>query len=181
MNVEKFLELKKAVEEAGYSDEVKWAEEMKLCENADAFAAEYVWVVISSGMKNQIARQIYDRVMLAYGMGKAISSVFRNVKKVAAIENMLADRVRLFDEYQKAEDKVEWLFRLPFIGEITKWHLAKNLGMDVCKPDRHLMRIAVAKYGMTPKKMCETLAKETGLRVATVDQVIWRAANLGLV
>jgi hypothetical protein len=52
--------------------------------------------------------------------------------------------------------------------------------MDVCKPDRQLMRIA-GRYRMTPEELCSTLAKKTGERIGTVDSVIWRAANLGMI
>ena len=60
---------------------------------------------------------------------------------------------------------------------ITCWHLAKNYGHDCAKPDRYLTRIAGAEG---THDLCARLAKETGDRIATVDLVIWRAANLGL-
>jgi len=71
-----------------------------------------------------------------------------------------------------------FLASLPWIGEITKYHLGKNLGtLDTAKPDRHLVRIAGAEGAHA---LCARLARATGDKVATVDVVIWRAANLGL-
>lgn len=75
---------------------------------------------------------------------------------------------------------MEYLQTLPWICPITKYHLTKNLGLDVCKPGRHLVRIA-GDYDMTPEELCEKLSKEAGDRVAMVDNGIWRAANLGFI
>src|SRR5204862_28581 len=43
-----------------------------------------------------------------------------------------------------------WLTRCPYIGPVTCWHLAKNVGMDVVKPDRHLVRMAQASGARDP-------------------------------
>lgn len=179
MKIELFRELKQKVIEAGYADEIVWAENIK-CRHSTDFFAEYVWVVISSGMKNQVAKRIYIKVMAAIIDKVPIQDVFGHAGKVKAIYYVAANLKELYLEYRMAGNKVEFLKGLPWIGDITKWHLAKNLGLDVVKPDRHLTRIAEG-YGTTPAKMCERLAKEVGCRVATVDQIIWRAANLGFV
>jgi hypothetical protein len=52
--------------------------------------------------------------------------------------------------------------------------------MDFCKPERQLKRVA-GKYGKTPEEFCTELAKKTGDRIGTVDTVMWRAANLGMI
>ena len=44
----------------------------------------------------------------------------------------------------------------------------------------HLERVA-SHYQTTPDALCMALAAATGDRVATVDVVIWRACNLGIV
>ena len=73
-----------------------------------------------------------------------------------------------------------YLESIPWIGGITKYHLAKNLGFDCCKPDRHLVRIS-KEYNTSPEELCKRISEATGDRVATVDLVIWRVANLGLI
>lgn len=176
---DKYLKLRQKVKDAGYGDEIAWAENIKCRHSADFFA-EYVWVVISSGMKNQIAQKIYMKVMAAIIDRVPINTVFRHWAKVRAINHVLAHQRELYFEYLMANDKLAWLETLPHIGSITKYHLAKNLGLDVCKPDRHLVRIATG-YGLTPQKLCQRLARETGSRVAVIDQVLWRAANLGFI
>lgn len=174
-----FLELKSELQQRGYSDEIKWAETLEPCDGAGAFFDEYVWVVLSSGMKNQVARMIQERIYKAWAARKATSTAFRHVGKVAAIDYVKEHRAELFAGYRLSADKLEFLKTLPWIGDITKYHLAKNLGADVVKPDRHLVRIA-KKYGVDCFELCRRLAAATGMRIAAVDQVLWRAGNLGL-
>ncbi len=180
MNKERFMELRKKVIDAGYGDEIAWQESLKPCENATEFFGQYMWVVLSAGMKNQIARIIESRIHQAWDNGLPTSSGFGHKGKVRAIDHVLLNRERIFLEYQNSSNKVEYLVTLPWIGDITKWHLAKNLGLDSAKPDRHLVRIAEG-LKTSPLELCKRLAVATGYRIATVDLIIWRAANLGFV
>ncbi len=179
MDITKFTELKQRVIDAGFSDEITWAENIK-CRHSSDFFAEFVWVVVSSGMKNQIAEKIYKRVMAALVDRVPINTVFRHEGKVKAINHVLANLKELYFEYLMADDKLTWLEGLPYIGSITKYHLAKNLGLDIAKPDRHLVRIS-NEYNTTVQELCLKLAQETKSKVAVIDQVIWRAANLGFI
>ena len=179
MKTETFLELRQKVIDAGFQDEITWAENIR-CRDSSDFFAEYVWVVISGGMKNQVAQKIHSRVMVAIIDRVPINTVFRHWGKVKAINQVLANLKEIYCEYLMDNDKLSWLQTLPYIGPITKYHLAKNLGLDAAKPDRHLARIADS-YGMNTQELCEKLARETGGKVAVVDQIIWRAANLGFI
>ncbi len=178
MKREDLLSLRQRVIDAGYGSEIIWAESLKPCDEPEVFCWEYIWVVINAGMKNQIARQIFEKVRTALSLGLSAGTVFHHEGKVAAIDKMWATYHQEFEQYQLADDKLAHLKSLPWIGDITKYHLAKNLGFDVAKPDRHLIRIAI-QYQTTPQALCTRLAQETGYRIATVDQIIWRAANLG--
>jgi len=180
MNKEIFMELKQRVISAGYGDEIAWQESLKLCDNADEFFAQYMWVVLSSGMKNQIARLIETRILKAWHEGKSTASAFNHKGKVKAIDHVRANKVGYFVEWSRVDNQLEYLAKLPYIGPITKYHLAKNLGLDVVKPDRHLVRIATEKK-TTPEALCRALADDTGYRISTVDLIIWRSANLGYV
>ncbi len=179
MDVKLYLDLKDEIIRRGYAEEVDWSESVKPCISAVDFFCEYAWVVINSGMKNQVAEGIWRKVRKALAGGRSASAVFGHIGKCAAIDKGFRNREDIFLQYQAALDKIEYLKSLPWIGDITKWHLAKNLGFNVCKPDRHLVRIAGAE-GTTCQEMCKRLADATGDRIATVDMVIWRAANLGL-
>jgi len=183
MTLTDYIKLKHEVIERGYLKEILWYTQLKSCSNADDFAAQAIWVILASGMKEQIARIIEKRVWIAINDGKNISTVFRHPGKVMAIEHIWNKREQLFQKYceiSQSSDKLEFLESLPWIGKITKYHLAKNLGAEVCKPDRHLVRIA-AEYGTDPNSLCHKLAEESQDRVTVVDVVLWRAANLGMI
>lgn len=180
MLTQDYLSLKEKIVEAGYACDIEWAENVKPCDNADDFFAEYMWVVLNSGMKNQVAHKISEKIWRSFRFGGQAINVFGHEGKAKAIDYMRENRVIFFASYLHAADKITFLKSLPWIGEITKWHLAKNLGHDCCKPDRHLTRIS-KQYSTTPEGLCKRLSEETGDRIALVDLVIWRAANLGLI
>ncbi len=175
-----FMGLKKRLEAEGYADEIKWSENLKWCETPDDFFREYMWVVLSSGMKNQIARLIETRILTAWEKRETTSSAFGHKGKVKAIDEVSNHRVYYFRQWRQAEDKLEYLATLPWVGDITKFHLAKNLGMDIAKPDRHLVRIAKLYGEDSCFQLCRNISSITRLRVATVDLIIWRASNLGI-
>lgn len=180
MTPERYQEIRAAIAAAGYADEIAWAEGVKAPETPEDFAGEAIWVILCSGMKEQIARKISDKVWSAINDGLPVRSVFGHDGKAAAIETIWRDRETLFDSFKRASDKVDFCQRLPWIGYITKWHLAKNCGVDCAKPDIHLTRLATY-YGTTPASLCASLATATGDRIATVDLVIWRACNLEII
>ena len=173
-----YLDLRKQIQNFGFAHEIEWAQNVPPVTDTRHFWGEFSWVVINSGMKNQIARMIWDKVRPAVLAGQSAKTVFGHKGKAAAIDYVYQNRERLLQEYQAAPDKMKFLRGLPWIGNITCWHLAKNYGHDVAKPDRHLVRIAGAE-GV--HALCARLAKASGDRVATVDYVIWRAANLELI
>jgi hypothetical protein len=164
--------------DAGFGNEIQWCADRRACGSAETFFLEYMWVVINSGMKNQIAEKIYQKLLIAIKDRTPLHDAFGHAGKVTAIEKVRSEHKKLFKQYQESTDKLAFLEGLPWIGKITKFHLARNLGMDVCKPDRHLVRIA-SKYNTTPEQLCSVLSVDTGDRIGTVDVVLWRAANLG--
>lgn len=177
---EKYLDLKQAVIDRGYQHDIEWAENVKQCTSSDAFFIEYVFVVCNSGMKAQIARQIFNRIIDAMKGRTSLWGAFKHPGKLGAIGYMFAVRISTFRQYRRAKDKLEFCKSLPWIGDITKYHLVKNLGIDCIKPDRHLVRIA-RTFGMDPFSMCQKLSEKLGDSLNTVDTVIWRAANLGMI
>ncbi len=180
MTPDEYIDLKEKLIEMGYADEIDWCEEVNLCVDAKDFAFQCLWVIVNSGMKNQIAKIIYERILEAICEHKAIESVFGHKGKVLAINHILKNRDYLHRKFLDTEDKISFLETLPWIGKITKYHLGRNLGLDCVKPDRHLVRIGKS-YKMKPFEMCKKLADVIGDRIGTIDVVIWRAANLGLI
>lgn len=181
MTPERYMDLKREIIARGHADEIDWAETVKPVADSLTFWREYTWVILNSGMKNQVARKIADKVYPAVEGGGSAATVFGHKGKCAAIDRGWREREVWFQTYWRLTTdaaKMEFLRELPWIGGITCWHLAKNLGANVAKPDRHLVRIAGAEG---THALCERLSNVTGDRIATVDLVIWRAANLGLV
>jgi hypothetical protein len=181
MKAEQYFNLKAAIIEAGYAHEINWIANIQPCDNEFDFSDEATWVILNSGMKEQIARQIWNRIQEAWSNKKPTSSAFGHQGKVKAIDYIRKNKQEIFEQYVDCLDQLEFLESLPFIGKITKYHLAKNLGMDVVKPDRHLVRIAKQYNFDDCFKMCQYLRSETGDKLSLIDMVIWRAANLGWV
>jgi hypothetical protein len=161
-------------------EDIAWAATCAPPADRDFFAREIIFVICNSGMKNTVARQIFDRVGAALVAGRPVIEVFRHPGKAAAIERIWRDREHLFREYFAAEDQLAFVAELPWIGGITKYHVAKNFGMQVAKPDVHLQRLA-DREGCSPQQLCERLAGATGLSVAAVDVVLWRACASGVI
>lgn len=181
MKLNTYIDLKEILINRGYASEIDWCEAVELCDNAETFALEAIWVIINGGMKNQVAEIIYKRVLEAIVSKQSISSAFKHPGKSRAIQIIIQSKEILYLNFIKSNDKIEYLQSyLPWIGKITKYHLARNLGLDVCKPDRHLVRIA-ENYNTTPHDLCKKISDAVGDRIGTVDVVLWRAANLGLI
>lgn len=173
-----YCDLRDRLSAFGYGDEYEWSQRVQAPTDALAFFCEYGWVVVNSGMRNQVAARIWERITAALGRGEPVASAFGHPGKAEAIQRVWDEREAFYADYLAADDKIAYLVGLPWIGEITKWHLAKNFGVDCAKPDRHLVRLAAAE-GTTAEGLCQRLARATGDRIATVDLVLWRAANLG--
>ena len=100
--------------------------------------------------------------------------------KARAIDDIWARREEYFAGFLAAADPLEYCASIPWVGPITKYHLAKNFGAQVAKPDVHLQRLA-ALEDTTPQALCERLAQESGFKVATVDVLLWRACAVGII
>lgn len=192
IDVELYLQIRARMTELDHGADYAWAQSVKPPATAEALACEYTWVVLNSGMRNTVAQKIMDRVWPVLAADRPIAPVFGHKGKVSAIERMWSLRAGWFYEFQRfgvtgnaacdggmvASAVIDWCDSLPWIGKITKYHLAKNLGVDCAKPDRWLVRLADAS-GETVDDLCARLARATGDRVATVDVVLWRACAVG--
>jgi hypothetical protein len=186
MELEIYQSIKADVIRAGYADEIKWSENIRPPDNAADLVSQYIWICLCSGMKYTVARQIEARVFDALHNGKRIyppvPAIFRHTGKCRAIQDAWDRRDELFAEFSKVkgdpQKTMDFIVSLPYTkGKIIRWHFAKNIGMDVAKPDRHLVRIA-ARYKTTPAELCRKLSIESGDRIATVDLVIWRSCEM---
>lgn len=178
-----YIELKTKIIHAGFADEIDWADQVERPDNPITLASETIWVICNSGMKYEIARKIFKKVMKAIADHKDIATVFKNKNKCRAIKAAWMFRNTRFTVFNELEDPHEILMyfeSLDGLGPVTKYHLARNVGIDVCKPDRHLVRIAL-QYGTDPHTLCSHIADRTGDRIGVVDLVLWRSAVLGMI
>lgn len=180
ITVEEFCRIEAAVRAAGYAASIEWSETAGPPISADQFAREAIYVICNSGMRNSIARGIFDRCMAALDSERSATTVFGHRGKAAAIDAIWAERDRHFAEYLAAPDPVAYCGTLPWLGPITKYHLAKNFGGNFAKPDVHLKRLADAE-NTTPQELCERLAAATGYRASTIDLILWRACADGII
>lgn len=174
-----------------------WAENLGPPQNADQFAGEVVWVILCAGVKAQNARKTEARVLDALERGRPVAKVFGHRGKAAAIERVWRQREELFAQFRQllaADDQarlIDWCQDIPFVGPITRYQLAKNLGVDVVKPDRHISRLAgypdwqewarpgrIATLFEACMALCRPLAEAFGDRIITVDTVLWAGCNL---
>ena len=164
------------VVDAGYECEIYWCDQIWF-ENIDIddFYREYVWAVLNAGMREQAARSIFNKYM-----DTGDTNVIRHDGKRKAIEHVLDNCKMYYDQLLSSDNKIEWFVTLPWIGHITKHHIARNLGIDTVKPDRHLVRLAERFGYETPLKMCEAIQKETSGRLGVIDVILWRYCNLRL-
>ena len=155
---------------------------------------EQAWVVLSSGMRATVVAGLFAQVSRAFCDWDAVAiqknparcvtralRAFAHEGKMNAIAaNCLMLAHEGLDAWKRAlvAHGPRWLTRFRYIGPVTCWHLAKNIGLDVVKPDRHLVRMVRASGTRDATSFCSLFAKMTGDRLAVVDLVLWRYATL---
>jgi hypothetical protein len=187
---------KSAVMAAGFSDEIEYHDRLCFDELHECdFIREAAWVILSSGMRESVIARKFAGVSNAFldwrscpdivaqrdSCRSAALAIFGHERKIEAILEVVAavasegfENIR----QQAKEYGPAYLQRFSFIGPATSFHLAKNLGIDVVKPDRHLARISSALGYQSPNDMCQELATALGEKVCIIDVVFWRFATL---
>jgi hypothetical protein len=164
----------------------------KLPKCPEDMAGEIIWIILCAGRSAQAARTIEKRVWEAIQAGRPVVEAFGYKAKAAAIDRAWQERHKDFKALRaiaEPEALVEWCGSLPFVGDDTKFQLAKNFGADVCKPDIWLCRLA--GFPDRPRRnvkirfeacmaLCRPLAACSGDRIATVDSMLWLACNKGI-
>lgn len=189
--VRDYLVAKREVIDKGFADEIAWqiAVRDRPLTSKD-FLREAAWVVLSAGMRETVIRKVFSRldralfefdaelimanritcesaVMEIFGHRGKVSAIFEIVSRISKMEQSVI-RANL------ANDTQRFLCSLPYIGPITWRHLAKNLGVDVAKADRHLVRIADATDRESVDILCMEIGDWLGESVSVVDVVLWR-------
>lgn len=193
---EKYITARETVVAAGYAAEIDWQETRSLAELSESnFLEEFAWVVLSSGMKESVVRRLFPRIAKAFLEWRSAEAIVRRRRTCQTrairvfnhrpkIDAIVSVAKRIADLGFKAFRKliqlggIDFIRTFAFMGPATSYHLAKNIGLDVVKPDRHLIRIAESAGGLSPKDLCQMISEQTGDKVSVIDIVLWRYATL---
>ena len=159
------------------------------------FLSEYCWVVYASGFKADTIEKVFPSLRTAFkdfdinSLGRTRSirpalAIFNNERKAASfLRGAHLISAEGFSKFKSrlTSEGVDLLEELPGIGPITKYHLAKNIGLiDEAKPDIWLERAAEAT-SCTVDQLVTHLSKKYQLSRHVVDIIVWRyGADKGL-
>jgi len=175
-----------------HKDELEWAKGIgpdtfnRL--TVKGFLGIYCWVVYASGFKVSTVEAIFPRLKKAYNgfnleslalMKSPIKAlkVFNNKRKansfLAGCKAIASEGYTTFKQRVKVQG-ISALEELNGIGPITKFHLAKEIGLiDEAKPDVWLER-AAKTCNTTVNELVTYLSKENKMKRNVVDVVLWR-------
>jgi hypothetical protein len=179
ITLKRFRRIEAALVARGHQAVIDWSENIAPPDTAEEFAEAAIYVICNSGMRVTIGAVIADKCIDAVKAGQSSCALYGHTGKCQAIDDIWQRRQGLFEAFQSSEDPIATLQQLPWIGPVTRYHLAKNLGFDVAKPDVHLERLA-RRDRTTTGALCQRLARQTGYRIATIDTILWRACADGL-
>ena len=191
-----YLIAKNRLIKMGYADEIDWQYEASLEQLSEPkLLEESAWVILNSGMKETVVRKRFPSISNAFNdweSAKYISNNALECKKKALsyfnhkpkIDAIISIARRISDEgFSKIFSEIKahginYLRQFPFLGPVTSIHLAKNIGMDVAKPDRHLKRLASTIGYNSVQSLCEEISLITEDPVPVIDIVLWRISTL---
>ncbi|MBM3944356.1 MAG: hypothetical protein FJ317_02570 [SAR202 cluster bacterium] len=196
-----FQKAKRWIEQSEYAEEAKNLQALYPNRvDAAAFFREYAHVVLASGYKWSNLDRLYPSLSKALrdfdyleiadtpeSVRRAGLSVFNHKGKIQAIVAMAVKLASndwgIFKAKLVGPYHLEEIDALPWIGPITKYHLARNIGLDYAKPDRILCEIA-AEFGYSSDtrgvfEMVEAVRQPSGERPGVIDIILWRYDEQG--
>ena len=191
-----YLTAKERIIKAGFSSEIDWQENISLGDlDEPTFLRESAWVILSAGFQETVLRHRFAQVSAAFLDWESAVMItaqreicrinalaaFGNYRKIDAILKV-AERVATAGidtiRGQIISRGTSFLEELPFIGPVTACHLAKNLGIQMVKPDRHLTRMAAKTGYESADLMCRAISQLIGDSLSVIDLVLWRYATI---
>lgn len=192
-----YTHAKAYVAAAGFRKEVEWQRSRQFRDFYESeLLCEAAWVILCSGFRELTVRRVFGNISLCFCDWESAQCIleharpcrstalacFNNPQKIDAIIDVAREIQAVgFEVLRKRilDDPLRELQRFPYIGPVTSVHLAKNLGWQLAKPDRHMVRLALRLGFSHPQELCQTLAQKTGDAVNVVDIVLWRYAVEG--
>jgi hypothetical protein len=160
------------------------------------FFNEYIWVVHATGFSAKAVGKFMPRLLEAYGSYielalvtpeegiERVKVVCNNPQKIKAVHKtaiLMLKGIKNdgWDKFKKISLSTPQLLKeLPYIGPVTCYHLARNIGLlDCVKPDLHLIRLAEHWGFPDCISMCKAMGEGSGLPLGIVDLVVWYSAS----
>lgn len=194
--IEVFLRASQFVIDCGFEGEIEWQRSRNLEQVTESeFLSQAAWVVLSSGMRESVIRSRFEYISESFHYWRDADKIrndadscreralrhFGHAGKISAILSIISyvadsgiDDLKL----KLRESGVEFLRNFAYMGPATAYHLAKNIGLQVVKPDRHLVRLSLVAGFDSPDGLCREISRHTGENVAVIDVILWRYATL---
>ncbi|MGY6649576.1 hypothetical protein [Wenyingzhuangia sp. IMCC45574] len=187
---------KKFVINKGFSSEIDWQEEICFSSmSSEVFLKEYSWVVLASGLSDNVVSKVFpkiEKVLKSWKnlnyivtnydrLNKKLLTIFNNKLKIKAIldTSIIIGSIGVESVKSEIQEKgIKYLESFKFIGKITRYHLAKNIGLAFAKPDRHLIRISKKIGFESPHLLCSAISDYISEKIQVVDLVLWRYATI---
>lgn len=194
--VSAYYHAKDVVLHAGFSDEIVWQASLSFDDVTESdFLREHAWVALSAGMHERVIRKRFQTISQCFYDWESAKTIttqadacrclalrhFNNYRKIEGIIETAHIVASLgFHTYKKAIrlNPLQVLRSLPFIGPVTCYHLAKNIGLPFAKPDRHLVRLANSVGYSHVQQFCKDISACAGDSIPVVDIVLWRFATI---
>jgi len=191
-----YSKAKEFVIKAGYDWEIDWQDNVNFEDITESqFLSEAAWVVLCSGMHERVIRNCFKNVSICFLGWESSAEIIENKKycveyalqyfnnrrkinAIATIVEIVHQQGYMDFKEQLRKTPLETLKSLPYIGPITSYHLAKNIGLSFAKADRHLARISKGFGFNCVQEFCNGISRISGDTIQVVDVVLWRFANL---
>lgn len=183
-----------------FPEDIEWSRKALSLANSvitkQHFYGEYVFGVFVAGFRYSVVKSKMEDIRRAYFDFKPdiveenaywvkddMMKILANERKIdATIKG--AKMINKIDNWRdfldEARSNIYKLEELPYVGPVTKYQIARNIGINIIKPDIHLVRLANC-YKMDVFDMCRKIADETGRSLHMVDTIIWRSCEQGFI
>lgn len=186
------------IEKHGYTEDVEYLRELlsnPLYEKMtmEQFFRQYIWVVFTCGFRARTVKRKWngiEKMVCDFNPQEVNKKNFDQlldespIKNEAKLKGILKTSRLISDEWIKdirnasINEVKEKLKDLPYIGAVTVYHLMRNIGFDVFKPDRHIENLA-SELEVADEKLFETVIENRDEKyIGVVDYVLWRACEV---
>jgi hypothetical protein len=180
----------------GWADEVQYFRQLTFDKvDAPFFFAECSFCIYASGFSNYVLNTKWQGLTHAYRnwdykevcrhKDTVTLQALRLIKHKKKVEAILGCAQKLndwgwprFARWLQDKNLLLQPGDIPYIGPATRYHLGRNIGANVAKPDRYMLDRAAqhgyARTGDGVNDFASRIAALVGERIGVVDYVLWR-------